>query len=101
MKTFSYTPQNRFDFIENLIEATSSHIERILSQLLAFYKALNVQFVMPIHLFDPLHGRELDTYLATEMVRLYHESDIDDLILAKCTELILQLNAKNHGGMFL
>jgi len=101
MKLYSYKPQNRFDFVEELINATSSHLQRILTQLLDFYKGLTVQFIMPIHLYDPLHDRELDAFLATNMVRLYHSSDIEDLIVSKCSELILQLNAKNQGGIVI
>ncbi len=72
MKTYSYTPQNKFDFVEHLISATTDHLQRIIRQLLDFYKALTVQIIMPIHLLDPLHNRELDAYLATNMVRLHH-----------------------------
>ena len=53
---------------------------------------------MFVSLYDPIKVMSMDSYLSSKMIRVYHETELDNVIVDKTTQLILQLNQKNANG---
>ena len=71
----------------------------LLSQLITHYKAITLQFVMHVLLYDPIRINMMESYLSSIMVKVYHPTHLTPIIIAKSTQLIDQLNNKNGNGI--